>query len=180
MDKVNKLGFLADDWKKIPQNLRYVFLAGVLFIFNSWLLDHWLPNGQLPYKYLGCWDIRPISFNLGLSLILISTIIIVLKQFYLFGAVQIYRRKYPLNNLNKTYYLCWFKGKLMLFDKKNKKKKLYYHVYPWETAQDLLFVGRGWKFQADFKEGAEYCYDEDGSLFSTKGYKNGGSITTQR
>jgi hypothetical protein len=177
MDKVDKWGILTDDWKKIPQNLRFIFLAGVIFIFNSWLLDHWLINGQLPYKYWGVVDIRSFGYSLGLTLILICTVAIVFKQFYLFWILQIFRNKYSFSNLDKTYHLGWFRGKLMLFDK---KKKLYYHVYPWGTAQDLLFVGRGWEFHDNFKEGSEYVYDEEGSIFKTKGYKNGGSITTQR
>lgn len=176
MDKVDKLTFLTDDWKKIPQNIRYVFLTGVLLVFFAWLLDHWLPNGQLPYRYLEVWDIRSLCFSTGFSLIFMSIALVVFKQFYLFGVTQYYRRKYSLENLNKTYYLIWFKGKLMLFDN---KKKLYYHVHPWETAIELLFVGKGWKIQDDFKPGADYCYDEDGSVFSTKKYDNGGSITTQ-
>ncbi len=61
--------FLYNDWKKIPQNLRYFIWLGVFLIFNSWLLDHWgLPN---PYSFW-VWDIRQFGYSLGISLIVLA------------------------------------------------------------------------------------------------------------
>ena len=53
------------------------------------------------------------------------------------------RRKYPRDNLNKTYHLIWFRrGKLYLFDKNDMH---YYHIQPWETAEELYFADVGKK-----------------------------------
>lgn len=166
--------FLTDDWKKIPQNLRYVFIVGVLLIFNSWLLDHWFNTTQV-YYFWGL-DIRYLGYSIGLTLIIACFILIIVKQFYLFSLVWWYRQKYSMSKLDKTYHLLWFNGKLMLFDNNS---KFYYHVYPWETAQDLLFVSKGWYLSVGFDPGKEYLVDEK-TIFKTKKYKNGGSLNTQK
>lgn len=172
---MENLEFFTEDWKKIPQNYRYLLIFGAFFIFNAWLLDHWLVDGQLPYHYLGQ-DIRSLSYGFGLSLILIASLFIIIKQFYLYLRVLVYRAKYPASELNKTYHLGWFKEKLILFDRSG---KTFYHVRPLKTAQDLMFEGRGWYFHVRFNKGDEYSYDDKGNIFRTKGFKDGGFINTQ-
>lgn len=58
-----------------------------------------------------------------------------------------YRRKYPLKKLNIDFFLISFNGKVILFDIKEKK---YYHIFPWTTAEDLLFVGLWNYLERDF------------------------------
>lgn len=130
--------FFTDDWQKIPQNYRFLIIVGLFLIINSWFLDHW--GSKTIYLFWG-WDIRFVGYSIGLSIILLTFAIIVVRQFLYFKKLILYRIKYPLSKLDKDFYLIWFTaGKLYLFDRKEKK---YYHILPWETAQDLLFVGRG-------------------------------------
>lgn len=167
------LGLLTDDWKKIPQNLRYVIIAGISLIFNSWLLDHWGSDGV--YKYLGM-DIRGSGYNLGLSLIFFGFALLIGKQFFYLGRLIYLRKKYPESDIEHGYYLIWFKGKLILF---NTKEKKYYHVYPWDTAQDLLFVGKGQSMNENFDPINRPKIPVNNQIFDLTGYKNGGSINTR-
>jgi len=128
------LGFLTDDWKKIPANYRWLILAGAFLIFNSWLLDHW-ESSQI-YLFWG-FDIRSLDYSIGLTLILLAFTILIIKQFWYFKTVLAYRIKYPLNKLNEEFFLISFKGYVVLFDRKTDK---HHHIVPWETAQDLQFV----------------------------------------
>lgn len=174
---MNALEFIFDDWKKIPQNYRYLIITGVSLIFNSWLLDHW--GSPQPYKYFGI-DIRPHSYNLGLTLVFLALFLLVAKQFLYFGKIVWYRHKYPLNKLDIDFYLVWFNGKLILFDEKNKPKQ-YFHVYPWETAQDLLYVGKRFTIPVDFMPNSmmEFPANHERKILKLKNYRNGGSICTQ-
>lgn len=87
-----------------------------------------------------------------------------------------FRKKYPLDKLDKDYYLIWFKrGKLYLFDK---KEKLYYHIYPWETAEDLRFTNVGVKIDFELEPKSEADISVDGDVVKPSDYSNGGSINT--
>lgn len=174
---MDTLNLLVDDWKKVPQNYRYLILSGVVLIFNTWLLDHWGTNS--PYLYLGH-DIRALGYNIGLSLILIAFLFIITKQFYSYVKAIWLRRKYPINKLDIDFFLVWFNGRLMLFDDKSSPKK-YYHICPWETAQDLLFVGRGFKVSTEFMPNAITTFPAnfEGKMLKLADYSNGGSISTQ-
>jgi len=174
MKKTGLFNVLVDDWKKIPQNLRYWLIAGAFLIFNTWLLDTW-PN-DIVYRFWGI-DIRYMGYNIGLTLILLALSFLVTRQFFYFQRILHFRRKYPISKLDKDFHLLWFKGKLILFDN---KAKMYFHVYPWETAQDLLFVSHGHHMKGDFfpRKKAKYgLYDYH--VLDTSKYKNGGSICTQ-
>lgn len=164
--------FLSNDWNKIPQNLRYILWFGIFLIFNSWLLDHWGLNET--YLFWG-WDLRQFGYSLGTTAIIIAFIFLVLKQFAPFAKVIWYRRKYPLNSINKSYYLIWFNGKLYLFDK---KKREYCHVYPWGTAQDLKFVGRGFPLGGDINTYKAVVWNGKQIIVMSK-YKEGSPINTQ-
>ena len=172
------LKFLSEDWKKIPQNLRYLILAGGFLMFNSWLLDHWGENE--PYLLWWKLDIRVFGYSLGFTLIMLCFSLLVLKQFFYFGRVIWYRKKYSIEKLDKDFHLIWFKGKLILFDV---GKEMYYHVFPWGTAQDLLFVGRGEKipksFDAVLTQKEDISVGNTGKTIKIKSYKNGGGINTQ-
>jgi hypothetical protein len=171
------LNFLTDDWKKIPQNYRYLILSGVFLISNSWLLDHW--GNTKAYTYFG-FDIRESGYSMGLTLIFIALLIIVAKQINSFRKVLLYQHKYPVEKLDTDFYLVWFNGKLMLFDAKSKPKR-YYHVYPWETAQNLLFVGRGFEVQTSFMPNTliEFQVNFEGKMIKFSDFQNGGAICTQ-
>lgn len=163
---------LGDDWKKIPQNFRYLILIGSFFIFNSWLLDNW-GNNKL-YLFFGK-DIREYGYNFGLLLILIAFAFIISRQGDVLRKTVFYRFKYPINMLNETFYLFWFNGKLMLFDN---KKMQYFHAYPWETAQNLLFVGQGEEIKENFENSkkAKLAVTGDSKVVDINKYKKGGSI----
>jgi len=168
---------IKNDWEKLPQSIRYFFIIGAVLIFNSWLLDHWLPSSELPFKYFGLWDIRSLCYQIGQSLILLAIVVIVVKLiFNLPKLVTNYKTKYPIKNLGKTFDLVWFKGKLILFDHRDEK---YYHVYPWETAQDLNFVSYGTHVEDNFpnpqNSKIEIAKDK---IIDTAKYQNGGSINT--
>lgn len=169
---MNPFEFIFDDWKKIPQNLRYFFLAGVFLIFNSWLLDHWgLKN---PYLFWGI-DIRQLGYNIGLSIIIVGFFALLLKQLFYFKNIIWYRWKYPIKNLEYNFFLVWFNGKLYLFDSKTNKR---HHIYPFETAQDLLFVGKG-KFISKNLEDAELIQVSDALSIDVRKYKEGQPINTR-
>lgn len=166
---------LTDDWKKIPQNLRYIILAGIFLIANTWLLDHW-GTGKI-YTIFG-WDVRDAGYSFGFSVILFSFILLIAKQLgYLIIGFR-YRLKYPISKLNKSFSLAWFNGRLILFDHKQKK---YFHVLPWETAQDLLFVGMGEQLQDKFETDKKIIINVFGSTrtIDISQYKDGGDINTQ-
>ena len=168
---------IQNEWEKIPQSLRTFIEIGVVLVFNSWLLDHWNLSGTLPCKYLGKFDLREISYNLGMTAIYVSLGIIVLRLIISFPqVVSNYKNKYPTKNIGKTFELVWFNGKLMLFEH---KKKLYYHVYPWETAQDLDFISYGTHVEDHFPNPNNVKVKLDsGKMLDTSEYKNGGSINT--
>ncbi len=176
---MNKIAdFLIDDWKKLPQSFRLLIICGLLLIVNSWLLDHWRPNNQLPFLYFGQ-DIRQISYTIGFSLILLAILLVVIQKIrHIEGPITSYKEKYSIENIDKTFHLIWFSGKLMLFDNKDNK---YYHVYPWETAQDLNFVSFGKHVNDHFPDPQNkiVLIDDKKKVDLTK-YSNGGSINTQR
>lgn len=168
--------FLTDDWKKIPQNYRFLILMGAFLIFNSWFIDHW--GSKNIYLFWG-YDIRYVGYSLGLSIILLALLVIVVKQFLYFKKLLTYRLKYQLSKLDKDFHLIWFgRGKLYIFDNNEDK---YYHVYPWETAEDLLFVGRGDHFStSEFPvEPKPKVPLQDGTTLDTSKYKSGGAINTR-
>ena len=141
---MEKFNFLTDDWNKIPQNYRFIIIAGGILIFNTWLLDHW--GNEKPYLFWGQ-DIRSIGYSIGFNLILLCFILLILKQFFNISKLKMYREKYPLEKINIDFFLTSFKGKVMLFDLKGMK---YHHVFPWTTAEDLLFVGLWNYLEKDF------------------------------
>ncbi len=159
---------------------KYVFITGLSLIGNSWLMDHWRPDNNLPFLFWGRWDIRMFSYSIGLTLIFITAILFAAKHFYslLAGGVRRYRKKYPIEDIGITYNLVWFNGKLILFDKRQSK---YYHVYPWQTAEDLDFVSYGTSVKDNFPNPTNKAIDlDDGSKLDIAKYSNGGSINTQR
>ncbi|MFC2160132.1 hypothetical protein ACFLRX_00605 [Acidobacteriota bacterium] len=165
--------FITDDWKKIPQNIRYYFIAGAALVFISWLIDHW--GTMHIYKFWGL-DIRKIGFSLGLTLIFLGLISLVVKQIIIFKNIVKYRRKYPINKIDTKFYLAWFRGKLILFDE---DKKEYHHIYPFETAQDLLFAGTGIYVDSDFENSTNVPIPNSESI-NPKDYVDGGAINTRK
>lgn len=169
------LNLLRDDWKLIPQNYRYLFIFGVILVFHSWLLDHWGSQTPLFLK----WNLTNISYILGISIIFISIVFITSKQIYFYGNTSYLRNRYPINKLDISFYLVWFNGKLILFDKKRKR---YFHVYPWKTAQKLNFTSRGFSVLTDFMPTGleEFPANFQGDSIKMKDYEDGGSITTEQ
>lgn len=169
---------LKSDWEKLPQHFRFLLEVGIILVFNAWVLDHWLPDTILPYKYLGYFDIRVLSYNVGMTLIIFTLALIVIKQIKLLpGLIRSYENKYPIKNIGKTFELVWFNGKLILFDLKTKK---FFHVYPWETAQDLNFVSFGTHVPDHFPNPQNPKVKLDsGKFIDITTYQNGGSINTR-
>lgn len=169
-----QINFFTEDWKKIPQNLRFLIIAGMLLVFNTWLLDHW--GKESVYLFWGL-EIRAFGYSLGTTLVFFAFGLLVAKQLLFFYKIVRFRKKYPINKLDESYYLVWFNGKLILFDRKEKK---YYHVFPLETAQDLMFVSRGFGVSTDFVASSlkEFPVNVSGKRIRMKEYENGGSINT--
>lgn len=141
---MENFNFFTDDWKKIPQNYKFIIIGGLILISNSWLLDHWGQNRT--YLFWG-FDIRFIGYNIGLSLILLCFVLLIVKQLLNIPKLLWYRNKYPIKKLNIDFFLISFKGKVILFDLKDKK---HYHIFPFTTAEDLLFVGLWSYLEKDF------------------------------
>lgn len=167
-----------EDWKKLPQDIRFLIETGVLLVFNTWLLDHWLPNRMIPFLYLGKWDMREVSYNLGMSLIFLALTVIIIKQILnLPKMIKNYKTQYPVKEIGKKFDLVWFNGKLILFDHKAKQ---FFHIYPWETAEDLNFTSYGTHIQDKFPNPQNSIVKLDnGKTLDVTQYKNGGSITTR-
>lgn len=89
---------------------------------------------------------------------------------------EVFKKKYPLKKLNRDYHLIWFhRGKLYLFDK---KEKLFYHIEPWETAQDLSFTDVGEKVEFGLDSKSEINIPVDGGTVRPSDYGDGGKINT--
>jgi len=171
---------LKNDWEKVPQNIRYLLEIGIALIANTWILDHWLSHHRLPYLFLGYFDIRSFSYNVGQLLILISIIFVLAKQ-----VIQLrnlpellinYKTRYSIKDIGTKFDLVWFNGKLILFDYVLKK---YYHVYPWETAQDLNFTSYGTHVIDKFPDPSNSKINiAKGKIIDVNKFTNGGTINT--
>lgn len=165
--------FIADEFKKIPQGFKYFFISGTILIFIPWLIDHWGTNSL--YKLWGV-DIREFFFSLGLSIILVSLVLLLWRQAKYYRQAKKYRDRYPVEKHNSTFDLLWFNGKLILFDHETKK---YHHIYPYSTAQDLLFVDLGVRIKKDFEDVKSDEIRVSDKEIVLKEYKDGGPINTR-
>lgn len=168
------------EWKNIPQNIRYIFMIGALLIFTTWLIDHWdLPTGQI-YCFFG-FDIRNISFSIGLLIIFFGFGVIIIQQIWLYCNTIFYKHDYPIKDIDKEFYLVWFSnyGILYLFDKKT---KLYRHVYDIETAQDLFFLSGTHNTKEMFEEERKnnQSINIDNTKLEFKNYNKGLPITIKK
>lgn len=169
------LGLFSDDWRKIPANFRLLFLIGGFLIFNSWLLDHW--DSDEAHLFWGH-DIRNVGYSIGLTLILLCFVVVFIKQVVFFKNLLIYRRRYSLSKLNKDFFLTSFRGYVVLFDKKNRE---YHHVVPFETAQDLMFVGNWNHLEEKFPPKPKFLLQVGSSTLhhEFRFFKDGGPINTR-
>ncbi len=171
--------FFKEDFNKLPQNIRYLFYIGILLVFNAWLLDHWKSDQELPYLFLGFLDVRSISYNIGTAFLLFALLITAWKQLSNIPAmIENYKLGYQVKDIGKKFDLVWFNGKLILF---NHKRKKYYHVRPWETAEDLDFVSYGIHVQDNFPNPRNPKIKLDSNrVLDTTQYQNGGTINTRK
>ncbi len=89
---------------------------------------------------------------------------------------EMFKKKYPREKLSKDYYLIWFhRGKLYLFDKKEKQ---YYHIRPWETAEDLSFTDVGEKVEFGLEPKSKEDIQVGGDTIKPGDYEDGGEINT--
>ncbi len=130
-------GLIKEDWKSIPPNNRYFILIGSMLLIIDWVSDHW----GTKYTFYGK-DFHQWFFNMGVTLILVSFVLMILKQFYALSLLTHYRTIYPIDKVNETFSLVSFNGRMILFDKRNRTKKEAYHVATSNTATDLGFWGR--------------------------------------
>ena len=164
---------LSDDWKKIPQNIRYLLIFGSFLISLTWIIDHW-GTGHV-YTFWGL-DIREPAFSIGLTLIFLGILLPIVKQFLYIYDLILYRKRYPIKNLGISYILVWFNDKLILFDKSS---KTHHHVHPFETAQDLLFVGKGVYLKKNFNEKDKLLKISENETLDMTRYKKGDPISTR-
>ena len=89
-----------------------------------------------------------------------------------------YRKRYPVQNLNKKFYLVSFKGKFILFDIKDIKNKKYYHISAYQTAKDLNFTDKTVYNKKNFEEIQEEIKISNNISITKEDYENGGIIDT--
>lgn len=165
--------FITDEFKKIPQGLKYLFFSGATFIFIPWLIDHW---GTESYKFF-IWDVRKLFFSIGLLLVLLCLLGLAAKNVSYAARVAILRKRYPLKKLNDSFHLVWFKGHLYLFDKQT---ELIHHISSYETAQDLYLVHLGDHHNERFGEvDKSKTLTFPGYQIDLKEYSNSGPINTR-
>ena len=160
---MNPFEIFREDWQKLPQNYRYIFIIGTLFIFLTWLRDHW---GNWPYH------VNPTKFNLGyitfyfgLGLILIGIVFLLFKQFWAWKSIAFLRIKYPRGKMGKTFLIIESeekKGKLYLYDLKDKVR---YWIASGQTYQDL---GYFWGDAKTYSK-TEFNSISEGPLILTSG-----------
>ncbi len=174
-------GLIGNDWEKIPQNYRYLLLAGGFFVFNSWLLDHW--NESRSWIYWGL-DFPQISYFIGLILIVLGFTILVFRQFMVFANIWNLRRKYPISGVNKDFYIFNFGDPWYLFDNRSKQ---YFHIVPYSTVRDLHFEGLNISVQFDKGKIAEFVPGlamdvrvGKGKWISIDKFSNAGIINTKK
>jgi hypothetical protein len=170
---MNPFVILKDDWEKIPQNYRYIIIAGILLIINAWFLDHW---GTMQYKLAFKCDFGFISYFIGLILVTFAFGLIIWKQITIPNKVDQLKIKWPISGIDKDFYIVSYLGKWILYDKKT---KLYHHLYPWETVQDLGFVSCEHYEEINFDPSKKHEFTIGGYVLNTKDYSNGGSVTTR-
>lgn len=132
--------FVSEDWRRIPQNLRYFILSGVLFLGVSWTADQIRLNNNF----------RDLFFFTGVILISIGVILLLFKQMWLPIKLNFYRHRYPLRDLYRTFCLVRFNDRIILFDSRHKDRKRSYHIHPLETARDLHFNTHALSINDDF------------------------------
>ena len=166
------LNLFEKEWSKLPYYSKIYSFFGVLLIFLSWIIDHWGNSIEGIYTFWG-FDIRRISFNLGLSILFLIIIYIFYKHLGELEKIIKFRKKYPFNNLNKDFYLVWSADqKLILFDKKTNK---YHHIASWQTALDLNFTNYGFSNLGKIDLGMPYKFKFDTNSEEIE-YKDGGPI----
>lgn len=138
--------FIKGDWERLPQSIRYSVLSGLSLIFLSWLANDM--NSSFDTTLFG-WDFRRSFFSAGAIIIFVGLFLVLWKQVISYKNLAKWRIKYPIRKLDKSFTLIWFKGRLMLFDRKS---KMAYHIHPWETAIDLYFVGHGHSVAIDYDD----------------------------
>ncbi len=160
---MNPFELFKEDWSKIPQSHRYLFIIGSLLIFFSWLLDHWgawqsLNNPSfLNYKYL--------IFYFAIILILIGIFSLLFRQAVSWKSIGFIRFRYPRSKLGKTFKIIESeekKGKLYLYDLKDKRK---YWIASGQTYRDL---GYFWGDAVTFRN-EEFEKIPEGPLILTSG-----------
>jgi hypothetical protein len=167
------LDFFTEDWKKIPIPTKYFFTFGSFLILLTWLVDHWKEESQ--YRLFG-WSFNNTFFSLGVATIVLAFMYLIFSQFVFWKRGYIYRRRYPLKDLNVTYNLLWLHGRQYLFDEKEKK---YFHIHPYETSEDLLFSKLGFWVEGKINDERPPVQLAPGKTIDIKDYSDGGVINTR-
>lgn len=166
--------FLSKDWQKIPQNFRFFILSGVLMIAIVLTNDQF---GSEDLTYLGL--SRNNFFNIGIGLVLAGIGLVLYKQIILANAIRKLRQKYPVSEINKSFYLVHFGDPIYLLDSRD---KLVYHVYPLKTARDLSFnlytYDAGMTFEEAKTKDFELGTNGDKVHFKVNDYEFAGQINT--
>lgn len=150
MNPGNFLDFFRNDWINLPTVLKVFIVYGLIFILLTWVdsslkLDFYLSlsRRELPL-------IKNLPFFLTNILIIIPLPILLTKSFYEFLKIQWYRCiRYPKNNLNKSYYIVSFRGRVCLLDKDKHEIRW---IKNWQTCLDLTFVGEWTNINFDITE----------------------------
>ncbi len=136
MEKV--VGVFEDDWRRIPANVRSIFLFGLFLIVISWLGDRWTDKVQ--YQAFGD-GTNEALFRLGVYIICLFFVVLVAKAIWLWGKIVRMRRHYPVDRLYKDFYLADIQGSIYLFDNHSKQRL---HIKTPQTIYDLELWLYGW------------------------------------
>lgn len=141
MTPANIVDAIREEWGKLAPAVQYVVLLCSLFIVSIWL-DKQLDLIFFKEIYNFPIDIFRLTLSqliFGLSLVFLTSLFLMglILRFLISLRVIWYKFRYPLRNLNKSFYIVYCSGRAFLIDKEKKQIRW---VKSWQTALDLDFA----------------------------------------
>lgn len=115
------------------KSAKLILIIGILLILFTNFIDQQIYYNR---KCIFNWKYTDFLFFTGFLLSAGSIIYILIMNFYGLYKAYRYKKKYQINNLDRTYYLFNFNSKGFLFDI---DKKTHHWIASWQTAQDCDF-----------------------------------------
>lgn len=177
----DSIKLIQEDWSKLSSTTKLLILHLVGFLLLTWI------NGSLKLNFYSQLFVNPIEtiihqipFVIANIIVCVSFIFSLAQSIYISLRIIYFRMKYPLINLNKTYYIISFKGRYMLIDTDKKEMKW---IASWRTAIDLDFGGEYTSKEININsENAQIdttVTTKNGTQLNLKDYPYKGTIHTQ-